>query len=232
MWEEFGRLLKHYRKDCGLTQEQLLEKLRDQGWEIWSKGTVSKWEHGLQRPNAEVTEILEDILGVRKGILFGAARYKIEMVPSQQTTADAIDLQFKKKEHSDLLGDIAHILLSGDLDTLTLRTLTGDLKDDPRWIEYYAHFKYSLIDRFDSISQITQQQLAFIMERNIETVLWRYGKKYLDSFLSHLEAEPDIASKDLYRLLEEKPFQLVKVLRLLAIEKMFKGTCPVCNDWQ
>lgn len=224
MWEEFGRLLKQNRKELMLTQAQLRDRLRKQGYDIKSKSTISKWEHGLQKPNPEIVEALEDVLFGRKtGRLLGATRYKIDMEPDQKTIVDLVDTQLEKKAHFEQLADIARTLLANNLDTLTPNEPSEVQKSDPRWIEYFQHFKYKVEDG-DSIIQITQQQLASTMEQNLETIRLRYGQMALDRFLAHLVAEyPELESEGFNSLVEENPYSLIDILRMLAQRKT-KGT--------
>ena len=45
---EIGNRIRKYRKDCGLTQEQLADKINA------TKGRISNWEQGINRPDADV----------------------------------------------------------------------------------------------------------------------------------------------------------------------------------
>lgn len=233
MWSEFGRLLKEYRKSNKLSQEKLLKRLRDHGYELRSKSTVSRWEHGLRRPKDDVVEELEDILGVSGKRLLRAARYRIETEPDDEIIIGLIGSELKKKEHSDQLTDIASMLLANGLDTLRLAKPTENQKDDPNWIEYFEKYKYRVYDyNSDSVMQATQKQLIFEMERNIEAVYARYkhDKDAFDCFLSHLRAEPVMEGRELLDVLDSNPLQLIEILKLMA-QKKVKGTCPVCKDW-
>ncbi len=231
---EFGSILKRHRNIKGLSQTQLLEKLRDEGHELYSKGTVSKWENGINTPMRDVVEDLDEILDLPKGTLLRAAGYLIEIEATQQNrvVADLVTTQLKKKEHSDQLADIASILLENGLDTLTLADPTENQKGNPDWIEYFKLYKYRVYDyNSDSGSQITQKQLVLEMERNIDAVYSHYKDDSFDCFLSHLKAEPEMEGRELFNVLDSNPLQLIEILRLRAQEKTFKGTCPVCKDW-
>ena len=75
---EFGKLLEHYRKQNNVSQAEVLNKLRAQGYS-YDKSAISKWETGLHMPRAEVIEILEDILTPKSfGLLLKAAGYLYE----------------------------------------------------------------------------------------------------------------------------------------------------------
>jgi transcriptional regulator with XRE-family HTH domain len=77
MADEFGRLLKEYRKGVKLSQKQLLLRIRQAGYEErYSEADISKWEHGRTKPPEDVVEELEEILGIPKGSLLRAAGYR------------------------------------------------------------------------------------------------------------------------------------------------------------
>lgn len=72
---DFGNQLQRMRKERKLTQEQLLQLLREQRCEKYSKGDISKWENDYYRPPSEVVEYLEDILRAPPGFLLDAAQF-------------------------------------------------------------------------------------------------------------------------------------------------------------
>lgn len=45
---EIGNRIRKFRKECGLTQEQLADKINA------TKGRISNWEQGINRPDADV----------------------------------------------------------------------------------------------------------------------------------------------------------------------------------
>lgn len=105
MADEFGLLLKKYRKQAGLSQNQIVEGLRRARYEDrYSESDVSKWEHG-RIPPEDVVEELEEILCTPKGLLLRAAGYRsaaeyrrlqeAEPTPSQV----ALDTQRQATEH-------------------------------------------------------------------------------------------------------------------------------------
>ncbi len=55
---EIGSRIRKYRKEYGLTQEQLADKLHV------SKGRVSNWEQGLNRPDADILAALCKALNI------------------------------------------------------------------------------------------------------------------------------------------------------------------------
>ena len=82
-YSEFGRLLKRYREQNDLTQEGLLNELRSDYHQIWSKATICKWEKGIHRPRSiSIVKDLQDMLGVPNDKLLIAAEYKTPTEPS------------------------------------------------------------------------------------------------------------------------------------------------------
>jgi excisionase family DNA binding protein len=129
----------------------------------------------------------------------------------------------RMEQHFDHLADITKALLSGNLDNVTVKsTKTGDQFDI---------FEYILWEGGAGQS-ITRKQLSDMLERNIESLSEQPDGAYdLTCFISHLAAEyPDVISKGLDSTVEENPYELIDILRLLVKRKTFKGTCPVCKD--
>ena len=62
--EKIGKFIARYRKDKGLTQENLAEKLNI------SKNAISKWERGLNLPDVSIMQELCKILGFTLNELF------------------------------------------------------------------------------------------------------------------------------------------------------------------
>ena len=54
-----GEKIRNARKNCGLTQQQLGEKLG------YKKTTICMWEHGNNEPKGTTVCMLQDILKVR-----------------------------------------------------------------------------------------------------------------------------------------------------------------------
>ena len=55
---EIGNRIRKYRKDSGLTQEQLAEKINV------TKSRVSNWEQGINRPDADIIGLICRALNV------------------------------------------------------------------------------------------------------------------------------------------------------------------------
>ena len=63
----FANTLKKLRKDKGLSQQALAEKM------YVTNGTISRWENGIRLPDAAMITRLSDVLGVDVNILISAA---------------------------------------------------------------------------------------------------------------------------------------------------------------
>ena len=75
MWMEFGKLLKKYRQKKGYSLDELVTLSQHTVYPVYSKGTISKWERGLNRPTIGHVETMEKILSVPDNHLQVAAGY-------------------------------------------------------------------------------------------------------------------------------------------------------------
>lgn len=107
MSSEFGKLLKYYREQNNVSQAEVLNKLKVQGYS-YDKSAISKWETGLHVPRAEVVEILEDVLTPQSvGLLLKAAGYLHEAESRFQSLMVAGKRQTPKdEEYSRILRKI------------------------------------------------------------------------------------------------------------------------------
>ncbi|MBQ5810476.1 MAG: helix-turn-helix domain-containing protein [Clostridia bacterium] len=78
---DFGNTLTALRKKCGLTQQQLAEKL------FVSNKTISRWENGLGFPEVPMFPVLAEVLGVSVDYLMAGKRKGITIVGSIITDA-------------------------------------------------------------------------------------------------------------------------------------------------
>jgi hypothetical protein len=42
----------------------------------------------------------------------------------------------------------------------------------------------------------------------------------------------ELKTKGFWDIVKEQPYELIEILITLTERKTFKGTCPVCRDWQ
>ncbi len=221
MSDDFGRLLKHSREGHILTQKQLREALNKQGYDVYSNGTISKWENGKNKPKPEIIECLEDIFSLSRGMLLRPAGYYVEApaTVSNDTSQRSTIITKRLEEHFDRLADMVGILLANGLETIT--------KNDP----IISAFPYTLWSGQAGMG-IPHKLLSSYLQQNIDQLFLEYNDFDLQNFMSHLEAEyPDIGSEGLRKVVAENPYELIEILRVLARRKTFKGTCSVCEDW-
>ena len=127
------------------------------------------------------------------------------------------------KEHFEHLTDVARTLLANGLDTVEPKRSKGDEFEPAEYIVWDGYFEKATVN---------QDQLSDMLDDNIPLAASKHGLDF-DCFLSHLEVEySDIESKGLWKVIRENPYELIETLRVLARRKTFKGTCPVCENWQ
>jgi len=129
------------------------------------------------------------------------------------------------KEHNAKLVGVANRLLENDLNRVM------------KWVISTGDVEYQLFDESEVhlLQRLTVDDLAGKFEDNITLAYQDYTEWFLKTcFLPHLYAEwsDELKNKGFYIIAEEQPYQLIETLRLLAERKTFKGTCPICKDWQ
>ena len=136
----------------------------------------------------------------------------------------------RKDEHFAELASIAKLLLANDLDTIA-RSSNSSKQKEPRQAEYIVTSR----SNFDDDYKLTKEQISVQLQQNLKFVIHEYTRWFLNiCFLPHLEAElpEEIELEGFWvGVIEEKPYELINSLRVLAARKIFKGTCPVCKDW-
>lgn len=88
--QKTGRFIAQCRKEAGLTQFQLGERLGI------TDRAVSKWERGLSLPDASIMEELCEVLGITVNELFTGER--LELMDNYNKKAEENLLEMKKKE--------------------------------------------------------------------------------------------------------------------------------------
>jgi transcriptional regulator with XRE-family HTH domain len=112
MPQDFGSLLRYYRKDKNdLTQEALAEELKlELGTDVeYSKTDISKWEKGKRVPVEYVVEALDKILSAN-GVLIKAVGCTVQISEAQKF--DQSDLPHLQMEHVARLQDLARSMAS------------------------------------------------------------------------------------------------------------------------
>lgn len=151
---------------------------------------------------------------------FSAAKRVLEI--QIQKESDPITAK-RKEEHFDRLADITAQLLANNLE---------NVEETPSQKDPTDPFKYTIWDGGAGVG-ITHDLLVSGLRGNIERTQHQFSDWDFGYFLYHLAAEiPEIESRGFSSVVEEKPYKLIETLRVLVRRKTFKGTCPVCKDWQ
>ena len=224
---DFARKLRQLRKGNDLTQEQLRIELDRQGYEISSISTISRWENGSRIPKAEIVEALEDILQVNRGVLLRAARYLVEQSQDEPVSLQVDSVGVKQRaEHFAELGIIAKSLLTNGLDNVSSPSWTTNRS---RQVTYLLPSETAA----SGYDEITKEQLTSHLNSNMAAILKEKDWFFRHCFIPHLKSElsEELSTKPFFTVVEEKPYELIETLRVLAARGIFKGTCPVCEDW-
>jgi transcriptional regulator with XRE-family HTH domain len=209
---DFARKLRQLRIENRLTQEQLQIELKSQGHKVSNKSTISRWEKGLRKPEIEVVEDLEDILGVSRGVLLRAARYTVD-ISSDQLVSPQIDYDMivQRREHFAELASVAKSLLVNGLDNVscpgwsTNRSLLG---------KYHIPNEHTVSGH----DVITKEQLSEKLNQNMAAILKEKDWFFRHHFVPYVKSKlSDELKTELFdKIIEEQPFQLIEVLRRLA----------------
>ena len=78
----FGEIIRNARKSLGLTQRQLAEKIGV------SNTSISNWEKGLSRPDADLIQKLCDVLQLQPNDFYGTGETKNTSAGSRRTVSD------------------------------------------------------------------------------------------------------------------------------------------------
>ena len=129
----------------------------------------------------------------------------------------------QRREHFVELASVAKSLLINGLEDVSY----------PGWSTNRSLLGEYLIPNKDAASGydgITKEQLASHLNSNMAAIVKDRDWFFRDCFVPHLKSElpEELKTKLFYRIIEEQPYQLIEVLRILAAKKTFKGTCPAC----
>lgn len=117
------------------------------------------------------------------------------------------------------------------------RLLDNDLKRMMKWLNQKGEIEYPIYDEDETqpFQKLTADELVCQFEQNTILAYNEFTEWFFNTcFLPHLYAEwpKEFKNKGFYRFSEDQPYQLIEILRVLTERKTFKGTCPVCKDWQ
>ena len=153
---KIGKFISESRKSKEITQEQLAEKLGV------SKNVVSKWERGLNLPDASIMQELCDTLGISLNELFAGEHLKEKEIKKQSEKNLLEILKFsdgKNKKHKSLifitsvLFIIAFLILGRVLLVKCGYVLDNNLRYSQIYISEYGNIKGNVdVNRFGKIN--------------------------------------------------------------------------------
>lgn len=121
--KNIGKSISSYRKNLGMTQEELAEKLHI------SAQAVSKWENGIGYPDITLVPAISEALNISLNDLFGASDdVDAEEIPSEYEDLNFVISNEKAAIYSDKkvleTGDGGTVVFS-DGSTADLNTMTA-----------------------------------------------------------------------------------------------------------
>ena len=133
----------------------------------------------------------------------------------------------RREEHFTELSDIAKSLLANGLESVSCPGWTTNQSDQVK----YVIPNESAESGYDELTRI---QLASHLNSNIDAIPREKDWLFRACFVPHLKSElrEELSTKLFFKVVEEQPYELIEVLRVLAARGVFKGTCPVCKDWE
>ena len=90
--EKFGKFIKELRKEKGMTQKELAEKIN------LTDKAISKWERGLGFPDITLLNSLADVFGVSVSEILNGEKGKNENIDLEKAIKEATEAITKKKE--------------------------------------------------------------------------------------------------------------------------------------
>jgi hypothetical protein len=133
----------------------------------------------------------------------------------------------RREEHFADLVSIAKSLLANGLESVSC---PGWTTNRSRQVKYVLPNQNAA----SGYDEITREQLASHLNSNMAAITKDKDWFFRHCFVPHLKSElPEELNTDpFFKVVEEKPYELIETLRVLAAKGIFKGTCPVCKDWQ
>jgi hypothetical protein len=131
-----------------------------------------------------------------------------------------------REEHLADLANIAKSLLTNGLESVSC----------PGWTTNRSRQAKYLLPNQNAASgydELTKEQLASHLNSNMAAISKDRDWFFRHCFIPHLKSElsKELNTEPFFKVVEEQPYELIEILRVLEARKMFKGTCPVCKDW-
>jgi hypothetical protein len=188
------------------------------------------------RPWTSAEEILKDLQAIFKEEL-AQGIFKDEDLPTTRTLcrwrkaieadkANRISRQLDQKsaeEHRAYLLAIVDMLLDGDVKHVIVVNKGDSIEES-----------FGISSPESGYYEVPRNKIVGKIEANIDAICEHEpfsSWDMFDCFVPHLMAEYP-PEQDYYELLNKYPGKLINTLKILVQRKKFKGTCPVCKEWQ
>ncbi|MFC2021317.1 hypothetical protein ACFLU1_06020, partial [Chloroflexota bacterium] len=127
----------------------------------------------------------------------------------------------QRKSHYAHLTDIAKNLLQNRVDSI-----------EPANHELIKS-EYQIAAEDGALLEIDKEGILFELERNLDNLYSKLSSwDFENSFIAHLAEEyPELKEKEWEDAVEENPYGIIALLRILARRGTFAGVCPICKDW-
>lgn len=205
-YEEIGNFISELRKEKGLTQKSLAEKLK-----VTDKA-VSKWERGLGCPDVSILEDLSNVLDVSILEILKGRKINKEILNNYSNDYIIDTINYSKHEiqnkYKTIVLNILTIIIIVVVSILTIlniyhicylkQTETYDFSSN----DYIKNVKETLNKINKNIDTIKTSKLLFTEKENgqlLKTVEEQY-KFYIDYPILNYEGKVDFTINDLYIL--------------------------------
>jgi len=189
------------------------------------------YEHLAKLSDQEVLEEMQDTEFPRRSLGFIKRRRRefntAKRVLQLQLEKEVNPIVLKRREeHFADLADIAKSLLANGLDSVSC---PGWTTNQSREVKYLLPSETTA----SGYDELTKEQLTSHLNSNMDAIPTDRDWFFRHCFIPHLKSElpKELTTEPFFKLVEEQPYELIETLRVLAARGIFKGTCPVCEDW-
>lgn len=172
--QKIGGLIARTRKEQGLTQRELAERLHI------SDRAVSKWERGLNLPEVSLFEPLCQALGITVAELLRGERETATIPALEQAVGEAVTLAGAQEQKKKLYRRAALVLLA-------LLSAAGVLIGRPAWEERQRQKLYDRDEHWPKVAFSYQTSVPSVTYKVDGTLMSAYGPFESNGSLFHAD---------------------------------------------
>ena len=172
--QKIGGLIARTRKEQGLTQRELAERLHI------SDRAVSKWERGLNLPEVSLFEPLCQALGITVAELLRGERETATIPALEQAVGEAVTLAGAQEQKKKLYRRAALVLLA-------LLAVAGVLIGRPAWEERQRQKRYDRDEHWPKVAFSYHTSVPSVTYKVDGTLMSAYGPFESDGSLFHAD---------------------------------------------